>query len=115
MTNDDLRTSMASLTNPAATPEECESYACGIIQGIMRSASPLVVASLLVALRDAWLARERTEWIAALRWVLASPTRIWGSGAGMVCVHGIGSYRPCRECGDDVIRRKIAELEERKP
>jgi hypothetical protein len=105
---------MASLTQTAATPEECECYASGVVSGVMTSASPLVVASLLVALRDAWMARECTEWIAALRWVLASPTRIWGSSVG-VCVHGIGSHHPCQVCRDDVIRRKIAELEEQKP
>lgn len=57
---------------------------------------------------------ERTAWVAALRWVLASPTRIWGSSVG-VCVHGIGSHHPCQVCREDVIRRKIAELEEQKP
>lgn len=51
------RTSMASLTNPAATPEECECYASGVVLGVMTSASPLVVASLLVALREAWMDR----------------------------------------------------------
>lgn len=108
------RTSMASLTNPAATPEECECYASGIVMGVMTSATPLVVASLLVALRDARLTCERTAWIAALRWVLACEPSARESLAG-VCAHGIGYSLPCLICRQDVILRKIAEVEDRKP
>jgi hypothetical protein len=51
---------------------------------------------------------------------LVVPIRLGGAFAGLVpggdvCVHGIGSHHPCQVCRDDVIRRKIAELEERKP